>query len=873
MITIYLVQSQKYANYFAIFYLIITLISINLYSAYGSSEINCYNYQDCKGQIENCTDTSYGYCYGFESCLSADFVGDVELYAHGALSLIEGTVKSISLQLECSGFASCSFTSKSIMDRYLEFYGSFSGAWSNEMGVLAPADVSPFISCYGSHSCSNSIIKSESSYDSSDNSNNRSFVIKAYGIFSLYNTSIFSNGNNIGIYLGGYYAGYGSIINCTSEYDTCTIHCYGNGCVNMSLICPKSTSFSTDSCTISSDDSRTYTDIENDVMFSMIQSVIKSYDANYSLTPNGGIYYVDTDDDDDIYSLMERDYVDCNVIAKDYSQYDSYSITFSSTVNYICCLGYSACANLNASADSHTPTDIQVKIFCDATYACQNARIVNSSNIYVRATHGALYATFNNTKSMICEASKACTNMTASDIGLIVCVGSKACSYSKLSNVDVIIGLGYKSLSYGTISNVKQVYLLGYNAGIYLDVINSSHGVFYCQNGGCNDIKTNFSNCVESDYDSNVEICFVSPITAPTRYPTRYPTSYPTSYPTVFPAIVKDTIIPTIDPTNTATGINTTINSTIDETTYVQDGESISTLEKSVNTFLSLLRSGIVMVCVSLSVTCVILILLSKKYHKQRIKHAKHKTETELAEYLKIANQNGEKLEKPQRSKSMGNEMNKSQHISGARDKYTRSIFVNYMKGFGKRAQHSVIGFVGLEIYDIYTDIAYLMLLQSYQYDTLFVIFLSSWIISIIFNIFLACYVLKHEFSHNKLFLNWFYENNSITIGIIVFLSISDIGILTSLLTSQIFGHSAFLSPISMRSVNNVQMSSIVSVFIEHIPQVVIQIYLLFYIDKEFDSIEIASLIVSIIDIIFAATRGIVWIIISKQNLKTTLNK
>ena len=55
----------------------------------------------------------------------------------------------------------------------------------------------------------------------------------------------------------------------------------------------------------------------------------------------------------------------------------------------------------------------------------------------------------------------------------------------------------------------------------------------------------------------------------------------------------------------------------------------------------------------------------------------------------------------------------------------------------------------------------------------------------------------------------------------------------------------------------------VLSIIIEHLPQFIIQIYVLFIAKVEsFNAIVFAALVVNVIDIIFVATRGIMWIII-----------
>ena len=53
----------------------------------------------------------------------------------------------------------------------------------------------------------------------------------------MYISSITSNGNDLNIYMYGYYSGYGLTVNCSQSQDNCIIYCAGTSCINLTLNC------------------------------------------------------------------------------------------------------------------------------------------------------------------------------------------------------------------------------------------------------------------------------------------------------------------------------------------------------------------------------------------------------------------------------------------------------------------------------------------------------------------------------------------------------------------------------------------------------------------------------------------------------------
>lgn len=213
------------------------------------------------------------------------------------------------------------------------------------------------------------------------------------------------------------------------------------------------------------------------------------------------------------------------------------------------------------------------------------------------------------------------------------------------------------------------------------------------------------------------------------------------------------------------------------------------------------------------------------------------------------------------------------------------------MSGFGRYVSHLVIFVIALEIYDVYTDITYMLALKlTYRADILFYIFGASLIIAWIWNLIVLIVFLRGEFKYdyrdnknnnknrsgsnnnsNLTFTNWFYEHNTIIGAFMVLFLLTDITMVTSVFTSQIFGKPVFYAPMSINGIQMIKISSLFSILFEHIPQFLVQIDVIFYQTDESISInQFATIIVTIIDIVFVVLNGIVciWVTVRAESLR-----
>ena len=103
-------------------------------------------------------------------------------------------------------------------------------------------------------------------------------------------------------------------------------------------------------------------------------------------------------------------------------------------------------------------------------------------------------------------------------------------------------------------------------------------------------------------------------------------------------------------------------------------------------------------------------------------------------------------------------------------------------------------------------------------------------------------------------------------IFLLCFCLLTDACIVVTLFTSQIFGHLIFYSPLNINNIKQIKISAFLSIFIEHLPQLGVVVYVIFFVPhSEVSTIDIASLIVSIIDLFVTIFKTFVWLVATKQ--------
>ena len=125
---------------------------------------------------------------------------------------------------------------------------------------------------------------------------------------------------------------------------------------------------------------------------------------------------------------------------------------------------------------------------------------------------------------------------------------------------------------------------------------------------------------------------------------------------------------------------------------------------------------------------------------------------------------------------------------------------------------------MSFEIYDVFIDASYLLELYHNDLFEYFDAFLS-----LIINSVILLHFLQNSFKHNKLFEQWFWNYSAIIISLMIFCLFTDVGIIVSLFTSQIFGHLIFCAPLNLNDIKRMKTTLVLSIFIEHLPQLIVQ--------------------------------------------------
>ena len=867
--------------------------------------VDCNNYHECS---ESTVAGAYAYeCHGYESCISTNFSIDGYLVCRGGLSCFGAKLVSSLVTekysdqgwgSECTGYGSCAMASQYESGNDLLCYSPFSCLNINTKNCSLLYPGSTMIRMNGAQSFINSLFKSNNSYSGSVESNTRNVKIEIYGSFASYSSILYSNGNNLDIFIGGYYSGYGLIINCDGNSangnrgDDCYIFCYGNGCVNITLNCCDncqcSTSCSAESndCVISQSEGSGTSDeseYKYDAMVDVINGFIHKHDEDYSLLMQNLVLANNAENRNYVYNRIgkfNQTFCDSLYITDTSSDNSRRKLGLNGTTSNkngnLCCLGINACWHNEFYIESGSTMSENHfgNLYCLGMWSCYYLTINNSSkNVYSMAEYAAIYSDIQFIGMALCSARKSCSNSTMKNGDLIVCDGAESCTNSNIINVTRIVALGWLSLANAMVDAAvdSNIYLLSYNAGkglIIKDTFsnsnhNSSNITVYCQNGGCDNILTQLFCGDENDI--GVKICGLYNATG-LRLITNPPTKIPSPAPTIEPT-VSDVVSSTKSTQTTGTEIG-------------EGGARRDTEKDSLAKLIEFLNSATLVFAIGLGVCGCTLIFVSVFAHKNNKKQNKnednwgnekatHLISTGSSKSKSKSSTNGDYdvsnysyYEKIQADEQKDEEMQRK--LGGKSYASTKSSVVDYVRGYGKNSNHFVIFFVLFEIFDLYTDVAYLFELVYDEYTLLSQLFAISLIVTIIFNIGVVIVFLRNEFSSNALFTNWFYEHNGIIAGLIVLFTLTDINMIATVFTSQIFGHSIFYSPISLNNVNSIQVSNMIVLLIQHLPQMIIQIIVIFEKLKKYNPVVIATLIVTGLDIMYIAIKAIMWIVLAR---------
>ena len=867
-----------------------------IHHAFASESKYCSAYQSCAQDTFDDTTDSLA-CYGFRSCESCHSSINAALTCDGSLSCISSYLHSSKedsqyFDVECRGYFSCAMSLSIITGNEVDCMGSFSCINSNTNVSLLYQGKS-YVTVKGSQSFLNSRFISPDSYSDDLEENTRNIDMYIYSSFAMYNSIILSNRNNLQLRLYGYYAGYGLTVCATNTFDQVRIDCYGNACFNLQLICADGADCIT-GCPYSSQNvdcilpNKTIfvnNDKENDYnyeyhnqqcsnysnlfnthnekydsydrMVNKINHLIHMYDKEYSIlmkylvlnTNNATSYgYKLNETTCDLVkafnsSSLYRDKT--TVFDGDFLETSMNNRSNRSKKGNICCLANNACTDANFGVNGDVRSIPFGNLYCHGEAACTTLRLINGTkvgNMYAGGNSGAYNVSLGFINMTLCSGGKACENSRLKDGKLLICEGYYSCLNAKITNVNTIVGLGFFSLYGATImindsdidsTSKYEIYLLSYLTASQLEikVLNNAslnNVRIYCQNSGCASMKTTLY-CNGAN-DIGVQTCGLN-------------------------GVPQTTTVNNDNDNNNNTDSGGSDNSGGDNESGSGGGDDGDNIDADLSNYVLFLDELTIIIAIVFLVVCVLLIILSKMMHKKR-KNMDKKLIT-AKQMISIGNDDASRYE-------FGN-ISIDKKTIAMDSKSSIGSFVDYINGFGKNANHWVILFVAFELYDIFTDIAYLFELKYHGFNDLFILFVCSIILTIIFNICIDIFFLTSEFKNNNSLTRWFYEYNGVITSIIMLLTLTDANMITTVFTSQIFGHGAFYCPVSLKSVNMMQISNIFTIFLQHIPQFTIQIIAIFERLKTYNSIVMSTLIVSAIDIIFGVVKAMVWLVLHVQ--------
>ena len=266
------------------------------------------------------------------------------------------------------------------------------------------------ILCDGDHSCRDSFV-----YNSSD--------FEAYAAFSMYNTTIYAQGISLTGRLYGYYAGYGATIHCSNS-SSCNFNCFGNGCVNLTVICDD-----TSSCSVTT---------AQQVYINENGLQPQYYRGLYVFDPFG-LTFIDNGGTNANGLLCDSTTNDCNseTISIVNSSYNVYCVGVQDCrLSVITLLSNAHNSGVYCSADQScyetsliaNQGSINNTIYCGGLAGCFYAKIIGFTNVYAlgfEALSGAVIMSGNNqdnemnvylgafraawtTANIICNSSDTC---------------------------------------------------------------------------------------------------------------------------------------------------------------------------------------------------------------------------------------------------------------------------------------------------------------------------------------------------------------------------------------------------------------------------------------------------------------------------------
>ena len=242
----------------------------------------CDNEGDCSSES-----TSYDgvfWCLGYKTCASSHFTILQDVQCRGdssCMNTYNESSGSSTIGIFCEAYSSC-FDATPVSSVYC--------VGSNICQSTKISFTGNYQCFYlgGLHSFNHGVLKSNSSLSSYEwlvSKNERTITtLSYYATFDMYNSSIYSNNNDVDIYMYGYCSGYGLKVYCTQTEDSCFVRYSGNSCFNLTLICDSS---------ISSKNCVMYCIDDQDSLCQESEKTWNNWDVSYIDTVENNISYKD----------------------------------------------------------------------------------------------------------------------------------------------------------------------------------------------------------------------------------------------------------------------------------------------------------------------------------------------------------------------------------------------------------------------------------------------------------------------------------------------------------------------------------------------------------------------------------------------------
>lgn len=783
-------------------------------------------------------------CYGYSTCSKSD------------LTCLNGTI-------ECTGSKSCLGSPETISNftttsdkSIIHGKGTLSFAWSQtligsgygRMGFYGEAsayeiqNITAFgtdVVCEGYRSCDSSIIY-------------HGAKIYGFGSLSLRSAIIYSSNNyDLSIEFSGYYAGYNTTIYC-QNYDTCSLTCYGNGCSNTYFICDNGASCSK-MCSTTCPFSDTSTSLT---------PMASLEDYNININPNMTLTIDNYTNDlgsnsifvTDIDSNNNNNNIECTKTCNDYKEcsFESFSLNSDQVV---CCHGDESCSDGIISTTSSSSTNTW--IFCSGTLGFERGVADFIRNVYSSGHECLTHAKIHNFQSLIINSYSYETRI--SNGNYLACKAKYSCDMAQINGVSNIYATGYQSMLKATIntngSNVN-IYLLGYDAGKNLTIHCTNTGdecMLYCMNDGCTNIihkDSTLENC-----------CSIQYVYSSTAQPIETTTTNVIIDSTIHVQTTSNTQKNGDNNNNTGTLMYTTNSSTNHSSNFSYDHPTrpkiIVTKPVSVSIYSEIadnvtVNVGIIIGCLVISI---IVCLISRRQHDKnhdltvmKITREYSKMSELLSDSIANSNSNSTEMEFEMKSKFSTIEYSSNKNAS-----------------YGSQsASHFIIFTVMFGMYDFYTDVLYISDLFGNQLFSVMIVFMISIFIEMIINICIMFEFFWNE-RNNRLFDVWFRKSMPYPI-IFSMLSVFEIKIIGGIFISQIFAITAFYAPLLQTSISKIHQNLIYVLVFAHIPQMLIQFYVLLFIKNEVNFAVVIAMCVTIIDVVYCLLSFLAWKRIHRKN-------